>query len=312
MKRTALMLVAIILIAGCTASQLDVTVKNLPQAKAFLEEYPEATIKTAVYSPVAIKNVADKFADDCPSLGEEGKSYYKVTIIDEPSKQQMIMWLDSVGNKFICAIRTSLTEEKVTTTTAEITTTLPPTTALPTTIFQTTTTTTLPTSTTTTLVTTTTAATTTTTANATTTSAPTTTTVGATPPAAPSTTSSTTTTTLSGPDLYVSQATVTKVDTDTSWYNVTYTVTNKGNQASNLGRVDTVIFRSDNTTYTVGAQKTLSALNPGASAILTSGGLKNTPAGSYRARLFADAGNTTTETDEDNNYIDVIFAMPMP
>src|SRR3989344_4681544 len=127
MKKSAFLLLIIILIAGCTQSGLTPIAKNLPEVKEFLNQYPEAAITASAYSPSAVKFVVKNFAEQCPNLGEEGKSYQKITIVDGKTKQMMIVWIEAKNNEFVCAIRTSLSGEIVTTT-SSTTTTLPPTT----------------------------------------------------------------------------------------------------------------------------------------------------------------------------------------
>src|SRR3989344_3459670 len=127
MKKSAFLLLIIILIAGCTQSGLTPIAKNLPEVKEFLNQYPEAAITASAYSPSAVKFVVKNFAEQCPNLVEEGKSYQKITIVDGKTKQMMIVWIEAKNNEFVCAIRTSLSGEIVTTT-SSTTTTLPPTT----------------------------------------------------------------------------------------------------------------------------------------------------------------------------------------
>src|SRR3989338_772509 len=148
MKKSAFLLLIIILIAGCTQSGLTPIAKNLPEVKEFLNQYPEAAITASAYSPSAVKFVVENFKEQCPNLGEEGKSYQKVTVIDGPSKQMLIVWIEAKTNEFVCAIRTSLSGEIVTATSSTTATTPPTTTAQITTTSQPTTTTIPPTTTT--------------------------------------------------------------------------------------------------------------------------------------------------------------------
>ncbi len=144
MRAAIFLLIGIVLASGCLQSLSEGTVssvaKNLPAAKDFLQQYPEAELKTSVYTPTAVQTVLSKFAEDCPSLGEAGKSYYKITITDKTTKTQLMMWMDASDNSLICAIRAAATGEPSATTQPPATTT-PPTTAQTTTTAQATTTT---------------------------------------------------------------------------------------------------------------------------------------------------------------------------
>ncbi len=119
--RALLFLGIIIFASGCIEAGLQPAVagiaKTLPEAKSFLNEYPEATMKTALYSSVSIKAVLEEFKKDCPELGQEGKSYYRISITDEPSGREMIMWLDTKDNSMVCAVRTTTAVRAETTTT---------------------------------------------------------------------------------------------------------------------------------------------------------------------------------------------------
>ncbi len=299
MKISALLLVAVILIAGCTQSGLTPIVKSLPEVKEFLNEYPEAAITASAYSPTAVKFVVENFKEQCPNLGEEGKSYQKVTVIDGKTKQMMIVWIEAKSNEFVCAIRTSLSGEIVTTT-SSTTTTLPPTT---------------------------------TTAQITTTSQPTTTTLPPTTTTANATnassTSSTTTTTIGpAPDLFISDINITKaVYYLDNWnpnqfsHNISFRVTNVGNAPSNatLARITILNESAGNATLTTNLSS-VKALAPGESVLVDFRGPYRLTRPTYAQAMYylstaVDLSDqfsfyNNTESNEENNLKTAAFPVP--
>lgn len=329
--RAALFLGIIIFASGCIEAGLQPAVagvaKALPEAKSFLNEYPEATMKTALYSPVSIKAVLEEFKKDCPELGQEGKSYFKVSITDEPSGREMIMWLDTKDNSMVCAVRTTTAVRAETTTTAPpaITTetsgpaaTTGPTTAPPATLQNATTTsagattstisnasaateTTLQNATTTTGVL---GVTTTTLADATTTSSGATTTAQA-------TTSSTTTTTTALPDLLVQSILVYKGNTAGTSVKMDITVKNGGSAASlaqTFGKVFTPAGTTQSNSFTI---PTMAAGETKVFAItITSSYISQS--GPYTSEISLDPGDLyVRESNENNNKQSISYSVPM-
>lgn len=301
MKISTLLLVAVILIAGCIQSGMAPIVKNLPEVKEFLNQYPEAAITASAYSPASIKFVLKNFEEQCPNLGEEGKSYQKVTVIDGKTKQMMIVWVEAKNNEFVCAIRTSLSGEIVTTTSS--TTTIPPTTtAQITTTSQATTTTLLPTTTTT-------IANTTNTTNA-------------------SATSSTTTTIGPTPDLFISDINITKAvyyvdfwDPRIFSHNISFRVTNIGNAISNatLARITILNESASNASVTTNLSS-VKALAPGESVLVDFRGPYRLTRSTYAQAMYylstaVDLSDqfsfyNNTESNEENNLKTIAFPVP--
>ncbi len=153
-QKMVLILLGIVLIAGCAANQVDIILKATPVVNSFLEQYPNAKISTSlIEKEVIIAQLVD-ITKDCQNFPVS--VYYK-TVVEDVSKQtKIILWIDEKSLKVVCAVyekngekaQVSPQSEKLpaptTTTTLEITTTAPQATT-------TTTTTTLPPTTTTTL-----------------------------------------------------------------------------------------------------------------------------------------------------------------
>lgn len=299
MKISALLLVAIILIAGCTQSGLTPIVKNLPEVKEFLNQYPEAAITASAYSPSAVKFVLENFKEQCPNLGEDGKSYQKITVIDGKTRQMMIVWIEAKNNEFVCAIRTSLSGEVATTST---TTTLPPTTTAQITTTSSTTTTVPPT---------------------------TATTANATNGTNATATSSTTTTTLGpAPDLFVSDINITKAvyysdnfNPNQFSHNISFRVTNIGAVQSNatLARIKILNESAGNATISTNLSS-VKSLAPGESVLVDFGGpYKLTRPTRAQAMYFLSTAvdlsdqfsfYNNTESSETNNEKTVAFPVP--
>ncbi len=323
MQKLPLLLLGLVFAAGCTAqlpslsSDLTPVVQSLPEAKTFLNEYPEASIKSALYSPAAVKNVVQQFVQDCPALGEEGKSYYKVTIVDENTKQQLILWLKAEDNSFVCAMRTSVgvtttlakkADGSTCTTHSECASSLclnnicstpgGSATTASTTTLSTTTTTTSTTTVPTTLQTTTTANTTTTTTTAgetTTTAAGTTTTTAAT----------TTTTTSPKPDLIISN--LVKFSNSTH-YSFQISVKNNGTVASTLTGLQHYVYYYNTATGTNVSKANLvqgvDPISPGSLIVSTryfNYADSSNANGQYYFVVTIDPGNSVAESNENNN-----------
>ncbi len=334
MKKLAVLLALAVLVAGCTGQAFPglgeigkEEVKKLQEVKDFLKDYPNAEINTALYTPNSVKSVLPEFKDNCPSLGEEGKSYSKVVVRDPDTNRGLIVWVDE-NNKVICSLSAPLITVPTTsttttlaskkpdgssclyytecasgycinnacntpgaagTTTSSTTTTVATTTTIPTTIQ---TTTTAAGETTTTANTTTTSSTTSTT----TTTAPTTTTTSST------TTTSTTTTTAPKPDLYIS--TFSTSSNSTHW-TFSIIVTNGGNAASvaSNGGLNLRIWTApSNATQKFSGDYTINAISAGGTQIFNIAYYYPPLAdGTYNVRVYADLPGYVSESVENNN-----------
>ncbi len=286
MKKSCLLLVAVILIAGCTQSSLTPIVKNMPEVKEFLNQYPEATITASAYSPTAVKFVVENFREHCPNLGEEGKSYQKVTVIDGKTKQTLIVWVEAKNNEFICAIRTSLSGEVVTTTSTSTslstTTTLPPTT--------------------------TTAQITTTSQPTTTTLPPTTTTANATN----ATNASTTTTTIPSPTLsdIIANASVSPVNSTRATFYITIKNIGQNTTGSDYFTIKYGIWNAGGSIFTT--QFMYNNLSAGQSYTHEWTSIYSHAPGNYYFNVSADTDNIVNESIENNNKFILNYTMPLP
>ena len=140
MKKTALLLAAIIFISGCTASQIDIFLKASPLVSSFLEQYPNAKVTTILVAQGTVQAQIEKIKEDCgPDFPLA--SYYKTTLDDKENGIMLVIWMDSKNYQITCAVKESAGVKKevnanetieVTTTTQPIPTTYyPPTTAAP-------------------------------------------------------------------------------------------------------------------------------------------------------------------------------------
>ncbi len=333
MKRLAILLGLAVLVAGCTGQTFPglgeigkEEIKKLQEVKDFIKDYPNAEINTALYTPNSVKSVLPEFKDECPSLGEEGKSYSKVVVRDPDTNRGLIVWVDE-DNKVICSLSaplitvpttqatTTLVTKKPdgssclyytecasgycinnacntpgaagTTTSSSTTTTAVTTTTAPTTTIQTTTTA---------------AGETTTTANTTTTTIATTTTAPTTTTTASTTSTTTTTTTAPKPDLYIS--TFMKTTNSTHW-TFSIIVTNGGNAASvaSNGGLNLRIWTApSNTSQKFSGDYTINAISAGSSQTFNIAYYyPPLPSGTYNVRVYADLPGYVSESVENNN-----------
>ena len=96
-----ILVLAIVLIAGCTANQLapGQLAKSSADVKAFLDEYPHATVIASLFSNISIK-------DECNNPQLPIKDYYKVTVKDPDTNMTLIAYIDADSQKTVCAIKT--------------------------------------------------------------------------------------------------------------------------------------------------------------------------------------------------------------
>ncbi len=130
MKKSALLLVAIIIIAGCTASQVDIFLKASPLVSSFLEQYPNAKVTTILVAQGTVQAQIEKIKEDCgPDFPLA--SYYKTTLDDKESSTMLVVWMDSKNYQMPCAVKESagVKKEVNANETIEVTTTAAPTTA---------------------------------------------------------------------------------------------------------------------------------------------------------------------------------------
>ncbi len=99
----SLLLIGIILVAGCTSSQVDALLKAYPVAKAFTDQYPNAKINTVL---VDQKTVLAQLLDISKECGYFPISdYYKSIINDLDSNTMLTVWMDAKTYKIVCAVK---------------------------------------------------------------------------------------------------------------------------------------------------------------------------------------------------------------
>src|SRR3989338_10587368 len=99
----ALLLLGIVLIAGCTNTQIDAFLKAYPAAKAFTDQYPDAKINTVF---VDQKTVVAQLLDISKECGVIPFSdYYKSVIDDSDSNTKLTVWMDAKTYKIVCAVK---------------------------------------------------------------------------------------------------------------------------------------------------------------------------------------------------------------
>ncbi len=322
MKYALFALALVVLAAGCTGQTIPDfgklstdDAKNLQEIQNFLEDYPNAEIKTAIYDSDSIKAVLPEFKEDCPTLGNEGKTYSKITARDPDTNRGLIVWTDN-SNNVVCSVIKPLVTQTTTSTLVKrpdggdctnggectsgfcINRICNTPGAIATTSSTSTTTSSTTTSTTTTVSTTT--QPTTTTANTTTTS---------------TTTSTTTTTTLPQlPDL-TGIANVYKYTGGSPGIAVktNITITNIGNIASNTTYVQAYITNASSNVNIFGFGTSISSLSPGNSTNISFSPQYNTNWTYYKIFVVIDWYNVNTEITKSNNNISSNnFPIPFP
>src|SRR3989344_4155469 len=154
MKIISILLLGVVLVAGCTASQIDLYLKASPAIQNFLSQYPNAKIATSLIGQGAVVSQIEEIKKECENF--QVGSYYKTTINDESSSTELTVWMDAKTYQVVCAVKESdgikqnipqgtttseTTTSSTTTSSSTTTTTMPPTTSSTTTSSSTTTTT---------------------------------------------------------------------------------------------------------------------------------------------------------------------------
>ncbi|HLE07559.1 MAG TPA: hypothetical protein VI933_02945 [archaeon] len=99
----ALLLLGIVLIAGCTNTQIDAFLKAYPAAKAFTDQYPNAKINTVL---VDQKTTVAQLIDISKECGVIPFSdYYKSVIDDVESNTKLTVWMDAKTYKIVCVVK---------------------------------------------------------------------------------------------------------------------------------------------------------------------------------------------------------------
>src|SRR3989344_6086729 len=99
----SLLLLGIVLVAGCTNTQIDAFLKAYPAAKAFTDQYPDAKINTVF---VDQKTVVAQLLDISKECGVIPFSdYYKSVIDDSDSNTKLTVWMDAKTYKIVCAVK---------------------------------------------------------------------------------------------------------------------------------------------------------------------------------------------------------------
>ncbi|HLE07174.1 MAG TPA: hypothetical protein VI933_00955 [archaeon] len=127
------------MVAGCTASQLDLALKASPAANNFLSQYPNASISTILVAQGTVAAQIEEIKKECgPDFPLS--SYYKTILTDPTSGTTLIVWMDSATYQVVCSLKKTAggtPETTSTTTTLPATTILAPTTTTSATIIPT-------------------------------------------------------------------------------------------------------------------------------------------------------------------------------
>ncbi|MCX6816126.1 MAG: hypothetical protein NT120_04725 [Candidatus Aenigmarchaeota archaeon] len=97
----ASLLIAIVLVSGCTSQSFDPTAiaKVNSAIKSFLSDYPNAKVVTSYVQNVSI-------VSDCQNPQLATKDYWKVNIYDEATNLAVNAWIDAASNSVVCVVKT--------------------------------------------------------------------------------------------------------------------------------------------------------------------------------------------------------------
>src|SRR3989338_3371240 len=105
MKIISILLLGVVLVSGCTASQIDLYLKASPAIQNFLSQYPNAKIATSLIVQGAVVSQIEEIKKECENF--QVGSYYKTTINDESSDTKLKVWMDAKNYQVVCAVKES-------------------------------------------------------------------------------------------------------------------------------------------------------------------------------------------------------------
>ena len=98
-------IILIILIAGCTSPGDPAEIaKSNNIVENFLEDYPQAEIRTTHFDQRTIRNIIDDIHRDCNSTNITLMELYRVEIEDLDTGMNVITWIDAVNVSILCVV----------------------------------------------------------------------------------------------------------------------------------------------------------------------------------------------------------------
>ena len=100
-KEILFAILSIIFISGCIQGIMtpEDIAKNSAEVKAFLNEYPHATVIATLFSNISIN-------EECGNPQLPIKDYWKVTVKDPDTNMTLIAYIDTDSKETVCAIKT--------------------------------------------------------------------------------------------------------------------------------------------------------------------------------------------------------------
>lgn len=125
MKKAVLLffIVIVLFISSCTSQQnINQLVQNLPLVQSFLQQYPNANIRTVYWNKNVVSSNIQQIRASCgPQM--QVTDYWKVDITDPTNNIALILYLDANTNQLLCAISTRTTPSQTITNQTTLTTT---------------------------------------------------------------------------------------------------------------------------------------------------------------------------------------------
>ncbi len=101
-------LISIVLVAGCTSNMSPTDIaKGTMFAQSFLAEYPNAKIVAVYVNQNTMSSILPQLQADCGSQ-MTSKDYWKITITDQSTNLNAVVWVDAQKQQPVCAIRTAM------------------------------------------------------------------------------------------------------------------------------------------------------------------------------------------------------------
>lgn len=98
----ALALLAVIVVSGCTSTDLSGFAKALPEVQSFLESNPNADVRVALWPQTAVEAELASIQEAC-GAPVAAAALYKVDIID--TNLDVTMWIDATTRQPVCIIK---------------------------------------------------------------------------------------------------------------------------------------------------------------------------------------------------------------
>jgi len=95
-------LACLLVLSGCTSTDITDFAKSMPEVQAFLKENPNADIKVSLWTKAEVAKNIGEISAECEKPNMEAKAMYHAVVIDETKSLNLSVWADAETRQAIC------------------------------------------------------------------------------------------------------------------------------------------------------------------------------------------------------------------